>query len=174
MFADKGKPCSAYFIAGAKSSPRLMLPNLRFSSAQVEGAPGTVTESQPEIGTFVKPARLTASAFKARGEAPLPFRAKISPFVHTMANASLPMLLLVGSNNGRAAAIATAASIALPPLLSISAPAALAWGMEVQTIPLLEKRVERREGYISSYTLNGSIKNVLSVVVVMVSDLTLL
>ena len=53
-----------------------------------------------------------------------------------IANASEPMPFAVGSTTVSAAAVATAASIALPPLSRIASPACEACGAELATMPL--------------------------------------
>ena len=55
-------------------------------------------------------------------------------------------MLLVGSSRGMAAAMATAASTALPPAFITSRPIWAPWGMEVQAMALRAYTAFRREG----------------------------
>ena len=105
-------------------------------------APGTVTGVQPKVGIVEWPWALTCSAVIASGAKPEEFSPISSPMCQTIANASLPKPLAVGSTTVSAAAVATAASIALPPCRSISKPAAEASAEPVQTIPLRELQEE--------------------------------
>ena len=57
-------------------------------------------------------------------------------FIQTMAKASEPMPLAVGSTTVRQAAVAMAASTALPPFFSTSSPAAVARLLPLHTMPL--------------------------------------
>ena len=63
-----------------------------------------------------------------------------------MAKASLPMPFEVGSTTVRVIAAASAASIALPPALSVARPACAASGWLVATMPPVESTALRREG----------------------------
>ena len=65
----------------------------------------------------------------------------------TIANASPPMPFEVGSTTVNAAAVAIAASIALPPERKICNPACAASGCDVATIPCCAKMVCRFEVY---------------------------
>ena len=76
------------------------------------------------------------SAEIASGANPEEFRPNSSFLCQTIANASLPKPLAAGSTTVRAAAVAIAASIALPPCRSISRPADEARADPVQTMPL--------------------------------------
>src|SRR6056297_109562 len=144
---DTGYPSLAYLTAGAKTSDKDSFPNSLFNSAQAPGAPGTVTGIKPYFGISSCPRSLTASIEIDFGAGPLEFRPCNFPFVQTIANASLPIPFDVGSNTVRAAAVATAASIALPPFFKISSPACAASGCDVATIPFLAKTARRRIGY---------------------------
>jgi hypothetical protein len=55
--------------------------------------------------------------------------------IHTIANMSLPRLVIIGSVTVRTAAAVTAASMALPPRCSTASPAVLASGWLVETMP---------------------------------------
>ena len=60
-------------------------------------------------------------------------------------NISPPMPLVIGSVTFRAALAATAASKALPPCIKIRRPAIEASDCVVETMPLLETIIERRD-----------------------------
>ena len=68
----KGKPSTAYRIAGVKSSSMDKVPNRARSSAQAFGAPGTITGSHPSEGTSLKPFFRTSSRLSAFGDTPEP------------------------------------------------------------------------------------------------------
>ena len=133
---ETGKPSYAYPIAGDKASVSGSLPKRSDRAAHAEGAPGTVTGIQPYRGISLCPAFFTALTDMAFGAGPLAFRPYIFPPVQTIAKASPPIPLEVGSTTVRHAAAAIAASTAFPPFLSISSPACAARDCEVATIPL--------------------------------------
>ena len=83
---------------------------------------------------------------QARGERPELFSPRSFSPSQTMANASLPIPLLVGSTTVRVMAAAMAASAALPPFSSIRRPAWAARGWEVATT-LRARTGMRRDGY---------------------------
>jgi hypothetical protein len=118
------------------------LPHLSCRARQPETAPGTVTGSQPLSG--IRPSG-SFSGVRARGLLPEAFRPWSSPS-QTMAKRSPPMPLEVGSTTVRQAAMAMAASTALPPFKSISIPAKAARGWLVATAPRLPRTTWRREG----------------------------
>jgi len=123
-------------MAGASRSANGRRPKRSDSAAQADTAPGTVTESQPRLGTVVAASpslRRKYSGVHAAGARPEALRPCSLPCVHTSANASEPRPLLHGSTRVIAAAAAIAASIALPPLCSICRPACAASGCEVAT-----------------------------------------
>jgi hypothetical protein len=99
--------------------------------AQADTTPGTVTESQPVFGMLVLPAKRSGvHALGARPEALNPCRRVPS---QTSAKASEPIPFMVGSTTVSVIAVASAASIALPPFLNICNPACAASGCEVAT-----------------------------------------
>ena len=143
---ETGKPASAYSIAGARTSVSFSLPNRPTNSAQAAGAPGTVTGSQPSTGICRNPCCSSSSGVKAVGAGPLELRPYNFSFSQTNANASPPIPLEVGSTTVRHAAVATAASTALPPWRKICSPAWAAKFCEVATMPFFAKTTLRREG----------------------------
>lgn len=122
-------------MAGCSTSESGSLPNFLDSSAQADGAPGTVTGMRPIFGMVSCPLSFTASMEMDCGAGPLAFRPWSSPFVQTRANASPPIPLEVGSTTVRQAAVAMAASMAFPPFFRISSPACAANGCDVATMP---------------------------------------
>ena len=107
-------------------------PNRDDNSTQALTAPGTGTESHPSRGISVLPRNL--SALRAAGDRPEAVRQCNWLPSHTMANASLPRPLLVGSTTYNAMAVATAASTELPPFLSTLMHACTARGCEIATM----------------------------------------
>ena len=95
-------------------------------SAHSAIAPGTVTGPQPVVGMAEAPENDAGSS--AAPDRPLPFTPCSRLPSHTIANASPPRPLVVGSNTVSAAAVAIAASTALPPARSVSSPACAARG----------------------------------------------
>ena len=61
-------------MAGRSSSRKGSLPNRAESSAQAEGAPGTVTGVQPYLGTVSPHRSRTVSRSMPMGAGPLPLR----------------------------------------------------------------------------------------------------
>ena len=83
-----------------------------------------------------KPSALTRSRVSSAGEKPLELSpASFSPFIETMAKQSPPTPLLAGSTTVSAAAVASAASTALPPSCRIFSPACVASGWDEATMP---------------------------------------
>jgi hypothetical protein len=76
---------------------------------------------------------LNRSGVQAAGERPEAFRPCSLPPSQRIANASLPMPLPVGSTTVSVIAVASAASTALPPFISMERPACAASGWEVAT-----------------------------------------
>src|SRR5262249_34772908 len=107
-------------------------------------APGTVTVSHPRSGIDENPRKRLG--VHAAGDRP----DELSPWSfapsQTMANASLPKPLPVGSTTVKAIAAAMAASIALPPLCSILSPACTARGCEAATT-FWPMTGDREDGY---------------------------
>ena len=83
----------------------------------------------------------------AMPERPLPLMAwmLLSLLFHMRANMSPPIPVDTGSTTLRTAALAMAASTALPPSISMRTPAIAARGWLVATIPWVASTVERRE-----------------------------
>jgi hypothetical protein len=77
--------------------------------------------------------RAISDSVSRAGERPEALRACSPPPAQAIANPSPPIPLLVGSTTVSAIAVATAASKALPPFLSISSPAWAARGWLVAT-----------------------------------------
>src|SRR5262249_26298085 len=105
--------------------------NLFDRSTQAETAPGTETLSQPRSGIALRP--LKCSGVHAAGERPEAFRPCSLFPSHTMAKASLPMPLEIGSTPVSVVAAAIRASAAVPRARSIRSPAWAASGWEVET-----------------------------------------
>lgn len=132
-------------MAGCSSSAKGSLPKRADSSAQAEGQPGTVTGNQPCTGIWVCPAAFTASMLSEAGARPLASRPWSWSLTQTRAKASPPMAQPVGSTTVSAAAVAMAASMALPPARSRLMPASAARGCEVATMPLRANTLWRWE-----------------------------
>src|SRR5690606_3954142 len=127
-------------MAGSSRVANSSAPNFSERSAQAETAPGTVTLSHPRAGIRSRPAN--RSGVHAAGERPDALSpCRVFPS-QTMAKASLPNPLPVGSTTVRVAAAARAASTALPPLASMESPAWAASGREVAS--MLRARTGRR------------------------------
>src|SRR5690606_20171549 len=94
-------------------------------------APGTVTPAQP-CGAIGLPAGYADASVPA-ADRPEALSALSWPSDQTNAKASEPRPLLVGSTTVRVAAVAIAASTALPPRRRISSPACAANGWLVAT-----------------------------------------
>ena len=118
-------------MAGSNSASNGSAPKRSERAGHAATAPGTVTDSQPKSG--MRSNGSNCARRHARGERPELLRPVAASPSHTMANASLPMPFIVGSTTVRAIAVATAASIAFPPCLSIERPACAARGCEVAT-----------------------------------------
>ena len=82
---------------------------------------------------------VAGSALMALGAGPLALSPCSVSLTQTRAKASPPIPLLFGSNTVRAAAVAIAASMALPPLCIIDRPICAACGWVVDTMPFLAK-----------------------------------
>ena len=123
---ETATPSSAYTTAASSASARLRRPPSESNVVQAATAPGTVTGAGPVSGICAcVPRRSPAEA--AEAEAPLPLTVRAPPCgVCTSAMMSPPTAQLCGYTTVSAAAAATAASIALPPLRNASAPASLA------------------------------------------------
>ena len=131
MATDTACPSRASSTAGARFRARESLPIFVVNSAHAAGAPGTVAGAQPNFGIWPESAQPRDSAsfiVTAAGMGPLAFSPDSLPSFHTSAKASLPIPLAVGSTTVRAAAVATAASTALPPVFMMSRPAFAASG----------------------------------------------
>ena len=154
-----GKPPSAVAMAGARQSARDMVPK-RFSSAsQPLGAPGTVTGRAPVSGMVCRPRRWASPRSKAAGARPLPLSAVTWPLAasKTRAKQSPPMPVDIGSTTLSMAAVATAASAALPPAIRMRRPAMAARGWLLATMPCRARTVERREGNWNDFICSCSI-----------------
>lgn len=123
-------------MAGANRSAKGSLPKRSLIATQPRTAPGTVTESMPRIGG----ARVASpylfrkySRVQARGAGPEALRPCSCSPSHRIAKASLPRPLLTGSTSVMTAAVAIAASTALPPCCRMRSPACAASGCEVDT-----------------------------------------
>ena len=120
-------------IAGFNTWASVIVPSSLSSVSQPWTVPGTDTEnaaSGPSVGMAEWPRRTTSSLFAAAADLPLPFsaRTRFSSAFHTRANMSPPTPVDIGSRTLSAAAVATAASMALPPSLRICNPAWAASG----------------------------------------------
>ena len=131
-------------MAGSNSVSNESEPNRSDSSTHAETAPGVVTPPQPIVGMLLSPAKRERS--NAAGDLPEALSPCSPPPAHTSANASAPIPLLVGSRTVSATAVATAASMALPPRRSMSSPACAASGWLVAT-QLLARIGVRFDGY---------------------------
>jgi hypothetical protein len=106
-------------MAGCIRSAKGSLPKRSLIATQLLTAPGTVTASKPRLGgvaTSCPYLRRKYSGVQAAGARPEAFRPCSSLPSHRMQKESLPRPLLTGSQIVMAAAAATAASTALPPL----------------------------------------------------------
>ena len=112
-------------VEGWAVSPLLELCNVirgvSYKKGEAETAPGTVTVSQPKRGIDFLLEK--CSGVHALGDLPEAFNPTRFFPSHKIANASLPIPLLTGSTTVNVIAVANAASIALPPFLSICKPA---------------------------------------------------
>ena len=107
-------------MAGSNRSANGSLPKRSDSVTQADTQPGTLTVFQPRCGMVLW--SLKNSGVQAAGERPEALKpCSFSPS-QTMANASLPMPLETGSSTVSAMAVASAASMALPPLLQHAQP----------------------------------------------------
>ena len=132
-------------MAAESVSASVNRPKRPFSAAQAAGMPGTVTGYQPREGISPYFSRRKAASASA-GAGPEELRPYICPPCQTMAKASPPRPLLVGSMTVRQAAAASTASTALPPRRRASSPAWAASGWEAHTIPFPAKTTRRLEG----------------------------
>ncbi|MCY1517340.1 hypothetical protein D9M68_520180 [compost metagenome] len=135
-------------MAGAIRSANGSLPKRSLIATQPRTAPGTVTESMPRIGGVAASAPYLALKYagvQAFGAGPEAFRPCSSLPSHRMQKASLPRPLLTGSTSVITAAVAMAASTALPPCCRMRRPACAASGCEVATTLRAKtgRRVER-------------------------------
>ena len=130
------EPRVATSMAGAIRSPNGSAPKRSESAVQPPTAPGTVTVSQPRGGVLVASApwrpRIQALVQRA-GAWPDAFRPCRREPSQTSAKRSEPMPLLHGSTIAMTAAVAIAASTALPPRCRIERPACAASGCDVET-----------------------------------------
>ena len=132
-------------MAGASACCSERLPCSVRSCDQPSTAPGTVTANTPWSGIDVWPWACSRSRVAPCGERPLAFKPRVRPVAAswTMANRSPPTPVIVGSTTDRTPAAATAASMALPPWLSMSRPAAEASGWLVAIMPRRPIATER-------------------------------
>ena len=132
------QPSSASCAARSNASLKPTVPK-RFSSASYpETAPGTVAAFTPLFGTVFTPSFCVKnSGVQPAGAQPPEFNAYsfLSFADQTRANRSPPMPVSFCEVTSRTAPVATAASMALPPLRSISSPASAASGSLVATMP---------------------------------------
>ncbi len=119
-------------MAGPNKSAKGSLPKRSDSVTQAETQPGTLTEFQPRCGMVLW--SLKNSGVQAAGERPEAFKPCSLAPSQTIANASLPRPLETGSSTVSAIAVASAASMALPPCCSMRSPACAASGCEVATM----------------------------------------
>src|SRR5436190_7273479 len=132
-------------MIGASICSKVRVPNLRRSSSQPSTQPGTDRLSGPWRGMLRSFLAANNSRVALYGDRPLAFR-PYSFFVfasQTMAYRSPPMPHDVGSISPRAALVAMAASMALPPFLRTSRPTCAASGWLVATIPCGAMTTER-------------------------------
>jgi hypothetical protein len=129
---ETAKPSRAYRIADSKRSSNGSAPKRSDNAIHDDTAPGTVTEPQPSAGIRSCPAK--RCGFQASGARPEAFRPCSRSPSQTNANASPPMPFIVGSTTVSAMAVASAASIALPPRASAWTPACAARGCEAATM----------------------------------------
>lgn len=125
-----GNPSSARRMAGASTSPNVLVPYLVRSAFQPASAPGTVTARAPVLGAVVSPAATkpaTSTFDPDLPEASRPTR-RFSLADQRMANMSPPMPVMWGSVTLSTAAAATTASIALPPCSRMASAAVVASG----------------------------------------------
>ena len=110
-------------------------------------APGTVMAQALSAGTTEWPRRASSSMLAAAADRPLALSAltRFSRDIQTSANRSPPTPVDGGSTTFNAAAVATAASTALPPSIIVLRPAMAARGWLVATIPFPAKTVDRLE-----------------------------
>ena len=101
-----------------------------------------MAEFQPSCGMA---GPVNSSGAQPAGDRPEAFSPKSSFPSHTIANASLPSPLLQGTTIVSVMAVAIAASMAFPPLVSIESPACAASGCAVATT-LRANTGMRREG----------------------------
>src|SRR3954471_11402408 len=130
-------------MAGASASQSGFFPWARTSSAQPARLPGTPAESGPRARSSRTLKRSTGKCCGTRGtkSSTLTRRSAATQQVASPAPASPDMY---GSTTLSAAAVATAASKALPPDESSRAPACAASGCAAATTPLVDEMVGRR------------------------------
>ena len=113
-------------MAGFKTSFKVSLPNFSIRLAHAAGT-GTSHRHPAVCRYFIVAVRLQSLLRYVR-DCPLAFMPCSSPFIQAIMKASPPIPLLVGSTTVNVAAVATAASIALPPCFNTSMPASVASG----------------------------------------------
>ena len=125
-----GNPFSAYSIAGSSASARLIVPSLSSKTSQPCTVPGADTDNGPNAGIRVLPWSRSWSMLAAIGARPLPFSATTSLRLafQISAKTSPPTPVDIGSTTFSVAAVATAASTALPPAIRMRTPAIAARG----------------------------------------------
>ena len=126
-------------MAGCNTCSNDMVPYSRRMVSQPFTVPGTETDHALSLGMWLSPVRVTSSMAAAAGARPLALRATTRrSFASQMSEKrSPPTPVDIGSTTLRAAAVATAASTALPPAIIIRSPAIAASGWLVATIPCL-------------------------------------
>ena len=132
--------------AGSSTSLKVSVPARRSSASQASTAPGTLAASMPCCG--IRPSfdfAVRRASVAPVGARPLPFSAMsfFSFASQAMTNTSPPIPALPGSTTFSAAAVATAASKALPPFSRICSPACAAIGWLVATMPLRASTSDR-------------------------------
>src|SRR5438552_1091162 len=134
-------------MAGRSTCSNGSRPKRACRSRQAPGAPGIVTAPQPRAGTALCPAERNRSIVSEPGARPEALRPCSFCPSHTIAKASEPMPFEHGSTTVSMAAVATAASTALPPARSVSRPAWAARCWLVATTPCRTTTGMRRDGY---------------------------
>src|SRR5579859_1800412 len=147
--AATANPHSAISIASARQASRPRRPCRAASATHPATAPGTVTERGPRSSTGA-----TGSA--RRGAGPAASRPSTASPAETMAKASPPMPVDIGSVTQSTAAAASAASAALPPCSSIRSPARVASGWLVATMPSAATAGGRPYAKRNAISLGGS------------------
>src|SRR5262245_1247198 len=134
-------PCSANSMAGRNRRASGMLPWSAQSRHQPSTAPGMVTACTLVVSRLLMPFLPYQSAVAAAGARPAALRASgfFAPGLAISAKQSPPMPVIGHSTTASTAAVAIAASTALPPWRRISTAARLAAGCEVRTLPVARK-----------------------------------